>query len=197
MELNVIFWDTETNGLHKTNSVLSISAIKTAFSVEGEKIESKIIERYERFYFRKPFEKIGEEAIDVNGLTDEVLKEKRIEADYPENFCNDIDSFKRFCSDTRHFAGHNIFYDKQYINFWLPNIFCTMKTNTYIIGLKRKDGQPKFPSLTETAKFYGIDTNTDEMHGSMYDSFITYQVFLKMLENDNARGKAYAFLQSE
>ena len=117
--MNVIFWDTETNGLKKYHSVLSISAIKYSFSIKEENVTSVNVDQYERFYFRKPGEKLGEEAISVNGLTDEVIKKRRNNADYPEQFCNDISDFRLFCSDTRHFVGHNIFYDKQYINFWL------------------------------------------------------------------------------
>jgi DNA polymerase-3 subunit epsilon len=192
--INVIFWDTETNGLEKTNSVLSISAIKYTFSVSDEKIENNKIDQYERFYFRKLGEAIGKEAIAVNGLTDEMISKKRNGDDYPEHFCDDIASFRSFCKDTRHFVGHNIFYDKQYLNFWLPNIFCTMKANTKIIGLKRANGKIKFPSLEETAKFYGIEVDKNEMHGSMYDSFVTYQVFCRMLENEGVRGKVLTFL---
>jgi DNA polymerase-3 subunit epsilon len=95
----------------------------------------------------------------VNGLTDEVIKIKREGANYPENFCDDISPFRDFCSDTRHFVGHNIFYDKQYVNFWLPKMFCTMRANMKILGLKREraNGRPKFPSLGETAQYYGIE----------------------------------------
>jgi DNA polymerase-3 subunit epsilon len=192
--MNVIFWDTETNGLEEYHSVLSISAIKCSFNVSGENVESNIIERYERFYFRKPGEKLGKDAIDVNGLTDEVIAKKRNGVSYPKYFYEDISTFRMFCSDIRHFVGHNIFYDKQYINFGLPNIFCTMKANTFIMGLKRKNGKPKFPSLEETARFYSIDTNKSELHGSMYDAYITYQIFCKMLENVEARDKVLSFL---
>jgi len=75
--MNVIFWDTETNGLKEYHSVLSISAIKYSFIIEGLNIESNKIEQYERFYFRKPGEKIGEKAIAINGLTDEVISKRR------------------------------------------------------------------------------------------------------------------------
>ena len=192
--MNVIFWDTETNGLKAYHSVLSISAIKFSLFIEGEKINGNIMERYERFYFRKPGEALGEEAIGVNGLTDEVLRERRKGVEYPENFCDDIESFRLFCSDTRHFVGHNIYYDKQYINFWLPNVFCTMRENTAIIGLRRANGRLKYPSLGETARFYGIETDNDQLHGSMYDSYVTYQVFGKMLGNEKGKIKVRAFL---
>ncbi|MCL2211929.1 MAG: exonuclease domain-containing protein [Treponema sp.] len=193
--MNVIIWDTETNGLEKHNSVLSISAIKCSLTIEDGKVNSDIIEKYDRFYFRKPGEAVGKEAINVNGLTDNVIKERRGSADYPEHFCDDIQSFRRFCSDTNHFVGHNIFYDTQYINFWLNNVFCTMLSNNKIIGLKRRNGQPKFPSLNETANFYGVEIDKNELHGSMYDSFITYQIFLKMLEHKKVKAKVLEFLR--
>jgi len=192
--MNIIFWDTETNGLFKTNSVLSISAIKCSFLISDGKIESSVIEKYERFYYRRPGEKLGIKAIEVNGLTDNVIKIRRDGCNYPQNFCDDIEAFRLFCSDTRHFVGHNIYYDKQYINFKLANIFCTMKSNTKIIGLKKKDGRPKFPSLEETTRFYDIKIDKSELHGSMYDSFVTYQVFLKMAEHEKSRMKVIEFL---
>ena len=195
--MNIIIWDTETNGLTRHHSVLSISAIKCSLTIEGNKVKSEIIDRYERFYFRKPGEAIGVEAINVNGLTDDVIILKRGKADYPDNFRDDINSFRQFCSDTRHFIGHNIFYDTQYINFWLDNTFCTMSSNTQIIGLKRKNGRLKFPSLEEAAKFYGVEINKNELHGSMYDSFITYQIFLKMIESKKAKKKVFEFLEKQ
>jgi DNA polymerase-3 subunit epsilon len=193
--MNVIFWDTETNGLEEYHSVLSISAIKCNFDISGENVESNVVEKYERFYFRKPGEELGKEAISVNGLTDEVIARKRNGVDYPKYFYEDISTFRMFCSDTRHFVGHNIFYDKQYIDFWLPNMFCTIKANTFIIGLKRKNGKPKYPSLEETARFYGIDTDKSELHGCMYDAYIAYQIFNKMLGNEKVRDKAMSFLR--
>jgi len=192
--MNVIFWDTETNGLQKQHSVLSISAIKADIEINENKINSQITDRYERFYFRKPNEKIGIEAINVNGLTDDVIKIERNNANYPEYFYNDINSFHLFCSDTKHFVGHNISFDKKYINFGLKHIFCTMKTNTYIIKLKNANGKIKFPSLNETAHFYEIETNKNELHNSMYDSYIAYQIFCKMLGNEKSKGKVMKFL---
>ena len=195
--MNIIIWDTETNGLTRHHSVLSISAIKCSLTIEGNKVKSEIIDRYERFYFRKPGEAIEVEAINVNGLTDDVITLKRGKADYPDNFRDDINSFRQFCSDTRHFIGHNIFYDTQYINFCLQNTFCTMITNTRIIGLKRISGQPKFPSLKETAKFYNVEIKKSKLHSSMYDSYITYHIFLKMLEFNKTKDKAFEFLEKK
>jgi len=195
--MNVIFWDTETNGLDKNNSVLSISAIKCSFNITGENIESSIITQYERFYFRKPGEELGKRAIAINGLTDEEIAKRRNGDNYPKYFYEDISTFRySFCNDTRHFVGHNIYYDKQYIDFWLPNIFCTMRTNTKIIGLKKTNGKPKYPSLNETARFYCVETDENKLHGSMYDSYIAYQIFIKMLENEKIRDKPLAFLEA-
>ncbi|MCL2044128.1 MAG: 3'-5' exonuclease [Treponema sp.] len=193
--MNVIFWDTETNGLRNYHSVLSISAIKYSFSIEQQKIISAITDRYERFYFRKPGEKFGAKAVNVNGLTDKVIHQRRENAEYPKHFYNDIEAFRLFCSDTQHFVGHNIFYDKQYINFQLPHEFCTMKANTKILCLKQKNGRPKFPSLEETATFYGVEFIKSQLHGSMYDSLVTYQIFIRMLESEMARDVVMGFLE--
>jgi DNA polymerase-3 subunit epsilon len=190
-KINVIFWDTETNGLEAKYSVLSISALKYIYTITENYVTNENIDQYERFYFRKPGEPPGKRAIGVNGLTDDVLKLKRKDADYPECFCDDINSFRDFCSDTRHFVGHNISYDTQYINFKLKNKFCTMRENTKIIKLRKKNGKLKYPSLGETACFYGIETDKNELHGSMYDSLVVYRIFNKMIEKRNANAMLF------
>jgi len=140
---------------------------------------------------------LGKRAIAVNGLTDEEITKRRNGDNYPKYFHEDISTFRySFCKDTRHFVGHNIYYDKQYIDFWLPNIFCTMRTNLKIVGLKKTNGKPKNPTLNETAEFYGVETDKNKLHGSMYDSYITYQIFIKMLENEKIRDKPLAFLEA-
>jgi DNA polymerase III epsilon subunit-like protein len=196
MQKNVIFWDTETNGLYARNSVLSISAIKCGFAIDGDTIQNSIIDTYERFYFRKPGEQPGLEALDVNELTDDVIHAKRADAVYPLHFKDDIESFKSFCDDTRHFAGHNIRYDMQYINFALPNTFCTMNENLKIVKARRGNGRIKYPSLFETIRFYNINSDSSMLHGSLYDSMMVYEVFKKMLET-GAREKVLLFLEKE
>jgi DNA polymerase III epsilon subunit-like protein len=49
--------------------------------------------------------------------------------------------------------------------------------------------------LIETARFYGIETDKKELHGSMYDSYIAYQIFNKMLSFEKTIDKTIEFLK--
>jgi len=194
--MKIVFFDTETNGLSKKNSVLSISAIKCDFINDNGIITEKSYEEYNRFYYRQSGEEEGKEAININGLTCDVIKTLRAEATYPLYFRDDMDSFKLFCKGSQRFAGHNISYDRQYISFRLGRTFCTMKSNLEIMQLKRKNGALKFPSLTEAASFYSIQTKKEKLHESMYDTWLVYMIFKKMLESNNPliKEKAFNFL---
>jgi DNA polymerase III epsilon subunit-like protein len=194
MNTTVIFFDTETNGLDAENSVLSISALKSAFSGTRDAVQGTVVERYERYYFRNPKEPFGAGAVRVNGLTDAVIKKKRGTAAYPRHFCEDTEAFRAFCSGAYHFAAHNIAYDRQYIPFPLPHLFCTMTENKKVLKLRRKTGGLKFPSLSETARHYDIEIDSASLHASTYDTDLVYAIFLKMLETAETRKKAWKFL---
>ena len=197
MTAAVIFFDTETNGLTSQYSVLSISAIKAVFSGTKAAVSDAVVGRYERFYYRKPGESLSAGALKVNGLTDGVIAEKRGGEAYTRYFHEDIEAFRAFCGEVHHFAAHNIAFDRQFIPFPLPNVFCTMRENKRVINLPRKTGGIKFPSLSETAGFYGIDVHTAQLHGSTYDTHLVYLVFKKMLATSEAQKKAWRFLEKK
>jgi DNA polymerase-3 subunit epsilon len=194
MTSTVIFFDTETNGMSPRSSVLSISAIKRVFRGTKECMTAVHESSFERFYFRAEGEPPGEGAIRVNGLTDEVIARRRKGASYPRHFLDDVDAFLEFCADAGHFAAHNIAFDRRFLPFPLKHVFCTMEVNTKIVGLVRKDGQPKFPSLAETARFYKLDLSPERLHTSSYDTFLVAEIFNKMLLYEPARKKALRFL---
>ncbi|GHV88003.1 hypothetical protein AGMMS50267_03630 [Spirochaetia bacterium] len=187
----VIFFDTETNGVRSTDSVLSISAIKAVYN--GNDLET-IEDRFTRYYYRNAGEKENPEAIGVNGLTEEVIREKRGDAEYARYFCDDMKSFRRFCTGVRHYAGHNISFDRKFLDFTLKHTFCTMKENTYVLNLKKRNGYAKWPRLSETAAFYQIGLDLTQLHGSDYDTLLTYEVFKKMLAAEKTRDTVLAFL---
>jgi DNA polymerase-3 subunit epsilon len=195
MNTSVIFFDTETNGLNAGDSVLSISTLKAVFSGTRVALHETIVEQYERFYYRNPGEPFGAGAVRVNGLTDAVIAEKRGDAAYPPHFRDDTEAFRAFCGSTLHFVAHNIAYDQQYIPFSLPNTFCTMTENKKVLKLRRKTGGLKFPSLSETARFYGIEINPASLHTSTYDTYLVYAIFTKMLESDETCKKVWKFLE--
>jgi DNA polymerase-3 subunit epsilon len=187
----VIFFDAETNGLSKNSSVLSMSAIKAVFN--GSDIET-VKETFSRFYYRNPGEPESAAAIGVNGLTDMVIRRKRGKARYPEHFRDD-GGFAAFCSGVRHFAGHNIAFDRKFLDFCLPNSFCTMRENTDIIRIIRWAGGYKYPNLREAAEFYQIETDERQLHGSDYDALLTYEIFKCMLRDSRAKKRVIGFLK--
>ena len=176
----IIVLDVETNGLNGKCSILSCSAIK--YEIHPTTYEMTELERFNRYYY--PREKFDPQAIAVNGLTKEVLAEKRLGVDYPEHFDLDND-FQNFCSDTQRFIAHNVSFDTQFIPF-LGNKkkLCTMKTNMDIVATEYMPWKRewKWPKLSETANYYGISFLEDSLHDSMVDTEITAKIFFKMLE---------------
>jgi DNA polymerase-3 subunit epsilon len=194
-ELNreVIFFDVETNGLSRNSSVLSMSAIKAVFN--GSDMET-VKETFSRFYYRNPGEMEDARAIDVNGLTDKAIRRKRGKAQYPEHFRDDGD-FAAFCSGVRHFVGHNIAFDRKFLNFCLPHSFCTMRENTNIIRIIRWSGGFKYPRLREAADFYHIETDERQLHGSDYDVRLTCEIFKRMLRDRRTTKRVLGFLKKK
>jgi DNA polymerase-3 subunit epsilon len=191
MSKKVIFFDTETNGLDSSNSVLSISALKCLFN--GTDID-KIQDRYNRFYFRHPGELLNVQALECNGLTDDVIREYRQGVEYPEYFYQDRRGFKDFCAGAIRFVGHNIQFDAKFLDFELKRTFCTMRDNTNIINLKNCSGGLTPPRLREAANFYRIAVDEDKCHGSEYDTLLVYEIFRKMLTRKGARERVLGFL---
>jgi DNA polymerase-3 subunit epsilon len=189
-EKPVVFFDVETNGLFKTSGVLSITAIKAVFN--GKDIDT-VLETFTRFYYRNPGEPANRNALAVNGLTDEVIRKNRDNARYAEYFRDDRD-FENLCAGVNHYVGHNIAFDRMFIHFPLKHCFCTMKENTRIIRLQRYNGGLKYPRLGEAAAYYGLAPDADKLHGSEYDTRLTYEIFRKMLSASRTKKKVLAFL---
>lgn len=193
--MNVIIFDTETNGLENC-SVLSISAIKIDIDL---KLNSyKEIEKFNRFYFRNEGEEINTEAVAVNGLTDEEILRCRVESGikYSKYFEKDKD-FVDFCKDTNHFVAHNISFDRKFIPFDLKNQFCTKENNIDILKIPGKFGKYKWPRLNETAKYYGIELDEEKWHGSAYDMEICKDIFVTMFEKKETTEIVRNFLEGE
>lgn len=193
--ISLIIFDTETNGLTADCSVLSISAVKIFYDLE-RKIFLKDFETYDRYYYIKEREKENLDAISVNGLTEKEITKRREGFSYPKFFYDDIESFKNFCNETRHFIGHNIKFDLKYIDKYIdtPNTFDTMAANRYIMKLPSSYGY-KNPKLSETADFYNIDVSCYSFHSSLDDVKVTAKIFRKMCKNSDKN--AVKFLNSK
>lgn len=178
MGIEAIFFDTETNGIGKNISVLSISAVKVSIDLDTDRV--KILDKYERFYYPKE-NYYNRSAVQVHGLTKSVLMKKREGKNYPEYFVDDEDNFYDFCGDCQHFIAHNISFDRQFLSRELPKQFCTMRANARIINLTNIRGGCKPPRLSEATDFYQIYSDEEKFHDSMYDVEMTIKVFEAML----------------
>ena len=196
---NIIFFDVETNGF-KGSSVLSMSAIKVNY--DFEKSEWSKVSEFNRFYFREEDEEMNEGAINVNGLTDEViaLERKKLKdkiGEYPLTFRIDMDNFFMFCQDTDHFVAHNISFDRSFVDFSLKNQFDTMKENIDILKIENNCGNYKWPKLIECAKYYKVPFEENQFHGSYYDVLIMFRIFYKMTKNEIAKNRIFNFLEKD
>lgn len=192
MRTKLIFFDVETNGL-KGSSVLSISAAKIIFDNESQ--EMFLEDSFDRFYFRNDGEEINEKAISVNGLTDEVIEQKRSLSDfeYKKTFLEDLEAFYNFCDGAEHFIAHNIKFDRDFIPFNLKYQFDTMLANIDILKIPGKYGF-KWPKLMECANYYNVPLEEDNLHASMYDVLIMARVFYKMLKKPSTKNMILDFI---
>lgn len=169
----IIIFDFETNGFNGS-SVLSLSAIKAV--VLPDKLEE--IDRFNRFYFRTPGEFVNPAAIQINGLDESSILKYRENADYPKHYIDDIESFIEFCGDIDHFVAHNFSFDKDFIGFEALISFCTfIESKNINIG--------KFNKLSDLAKFYDVEVDSDSLHSSMYDVEILFDVVKGMYKDKN------------
>ena len=189
----IIIFDLETNGI-KDCSVLSISAIK--LEVDIENLNVREIDKFDRYYYRNPGEKINFGAIRVNGLTDENISILRKDRNYSKYFEEDYD-FEDFCSGITHFVAHNISFDSQFLNIPYMRKFCTMNENVENLKIEGKYGKYKWPKLNETAKYYGIEVDELSTHRSDYDTYLCKEIFVKMLKDNNYNSKILEFLSVE
>ena len=152
----IVVFDVETNGLSPRSSVLSISAMKYSFEEKTKSLQ--LIAQFERYYFS--LETPNRRALAVNGLYEEVIKQRRGTAAYPYYFQDDED-VPSFFADAGLLVAHNVDFDRQFLVVFpeLQNLgyFCTMKA----YGRYRK--------LHELARSEGMRVDESRLHESSYD----------------------------
>lgn len=182
---NLIVFDTETNGLSSKCSILSISAIRI--------LNNKYDSEYTRYYY--PVEPFDRESVKINGLDYNSITKLRNTEKYPRYFKDDFMSFYNFIKECTHFVGHNIAFDMRFIKpIELSHVFCTMNANKDVLKLKKRDNTIKQPKLQEAADYYGIDFDSNDLHGSSYDTRLTLKVFIAMNKHPISRPLVANFL---
>lgn len=159
------------------SSVLSISAKK--IEVDTKLISMKDIGNYNRFYFINENEEENEKALQVNGLTKEVLVKKRKDCTYPKYYKEDKKSFELFCKNVDLIIAHNYDFDSKFIDFKIKN-YCTMKDKSSLY--LEKNNTTKWIKLKDLAEFFDVPLNENNLHGSEYDVLILSRILFRMLK---------------
>ena len=178
----VIFFDFETNGF-TGSSVLEAALIKCRVNSEGEAIPIHIFHRY--YHAEESF---NMRAFEVHGLSPDIIEDNRMEqmAEYARYFAKDEDLLV-FSSGCSHWVAHNIDFDKDFLPFEPPRRFCTMRENTPVLRLPRRSHRGfKFPTLRETALYYGLDYDESRAHNGLYDATLARDIFLSMVKKKHA-----------
>jgi DNA polymerase III alpha subunit (gram-positive type) len=170
----IIFYDTETTGLKKTDYIVQLSAIKFERNSAGRYgITGKLNE------FIKPPVPMPKEASDVNHITDEVLKDKPTEEEIFQKIrdffgnVNDIESAPVI-------SGYNITgFDNKMMNAMYGRCSNETFTPVRVVDVNamamecvdRKELADGSFNLTSVAGLYGIVEDT--MHSSDTDTLVT------------------------
>ncbi|VAX12844.1 DNA polymerase III epsilon subunit [hydrothermal vent metagenome] len=169
--MRYIVLDTETTGLEPAQGhrIIEIGCV--------EVINRRITGRNYHQYIN-PDREIDEGAIEVHGISNEMLEDKPRFADIVEEFLNFIRGVE--------LVIHNARFDVGFINHELKMLdktaqpvseFCTV-LDTLALARKMHPGQKN--SLDALCKRYNIDNSARELHGALLDAEILAETWLAM-----------------
>lgn len=183
--MRILVFDTETSGLNpQWNVILQLSyQIVDSYSWTTQ----KTVNHY--FSWPENKDRVTQEAINVNGLTEDVLSGKQISNRKTalEEFVADKDSCNLL-------VAHNLEFDKNFIiascreegvkftsSGW-PKSYDTMKRTTNYCQIPKDWGSGyKWPKLTELADCLGIDYSKISLHDSSGDVELTKLCFERIV----------------
>jgi len=180
----VLVFDVETTGLNRsTCSVLGFCGVLFE--------DSKPIKKLTRYYYPEEGAEISRDAIAINGLTNEVISEKRKGANYPKHFREDKEIVELF-KEADIIVSHNIRFDWGFVTDSHKELerlekekvlYCTMLKSTWECCLDGYWGnEPKWPKLKEAVEIFKINPpKGGEYHDPEYDVFCTFNLFKKLL----------------
>lgn len=155
--------------------------------------EHKLIE-HNNFYLKQSVV-IPADATNIHGITTAMMLEQGIE---PSNV---YANFKKAIDNTEYLISHNIDFDIPIVHCdflrngmqWdFPNnrMLCTMKTGTSFCKIPQRNGEYKWPTLTElyqkcfypdySMSIYPDATSTSNVHSAHIDAAMTAQCFFKL-----------------
>ena len=183
MKTKLIF-DVETNGLSSTASVLSFSALIIDHN-------NKVIKEIDRYYHRRKNEEINPIAVEINGLTDATIEANRAGVTYPKFFGDDKEIFELFIQHHELYIAHNIKFEKGFMEyhheFFMEESkeLCTMLATQYVYDAPfMRQGEPKYPKLSESVAHFKIDTSKflekGGYHSSLFDCYCCLEIFKRI-----------------
>jgi len=179
--MRILVFDTETSGLDPQWNVILQLSYQIVDSDSWDAI--KIVNHY--FPWPENKARVTLEAINVNGLTEEVLANKQLSNRKAalEEFVSDKDSCELL-------VAHNLDFDKKFIiascreegvkfaNSGWAQSYDTMKRMTNYCQIPKDWGSGyKWPKLTELAECLGVDYSQIDLHDSSCDVELTKQCF--------------------
>ena len=168
MDTYVVF-DLETTGLYPNSgdSIIEIGAVKIS---DGE-----IIDRFDELI--NPDMVLSDEIINITGINNEMLKNKRSEVDVVIDFMRWIGDLPMVAHNARFDIS---FMDQAYLKYNLGQL-----KNVVIdtLGLSRYlESKERYHNLATLVKRYEIPWDEEKHHRADYDSEGTALIFLKMLK---------------
>lgn len=172
-----IVLDTETTGLEPSQGhrIIEIGCV--------ELINRKLTGNHYHQYIQ-PEREIEQQAIEVHGITNELLRDK-------PRFADMVDEFMGFVKGAE-LIIHNAPFDIGFINHELTlcggkfnsiNDYCSI-IDTLIMARSKHPGQKN--SLDALCKRYGVDNSQRDLHGALLDSEILADVYLLMTGGQTA-----------
>ncbi len=181
--MKILIFDTETSGTDQFLNVILQLSYQVVDSDSWETI------KIGNFYFPWPEDesKVNLGAIQVNGLTKEVLESKGLSERKAalEEFVEDMNSCDLL-------VAHNLNFDKKFIVASCKNegvectesgwehTYDTMRETTGFCKIPSDFDDYKWPRLTELAERLGIDYSQIPLHDSSGDVELTKQCFKKL-----------------
>ena len=183
--MNILIFDTETTGLDEHwNDILQLSWQV----IDGETFRA-IRTRNHFFPYPENRARVNDQAIAINGLTEEFLATQQLSSRKDA-----LEQFKKDMDDCLEYVGHNIKFDVKFLraaaqreglrDFVISDFRChdTMTSSTNLCQIPFPNGRPgyKWPKLSELADYLGISTNDITLHDSRGDVELTRRCYMEL-----------------
>ena len=166
--LTYVVFDLETTGLYPNSgdTIIEIGAVKIKDGI--------IIDRYDELIY--PEKELSEEISKITGITNEMLKGKRLEEECVIDFLNWVGNLPM--------VAHNAKFDISFIENAIDRYNLDKLNNVVLdtLGISRYlESSERFHNLATLVKRYEIPWDEDKHHRADYDSEGTALILDKML----------------